>query len=324
MDFPATDDGVLTRSRLLSAGFGDVDIAKALRSGDWERLHTGAYGSTTVGAAEPDHYRRRVLAVATKAPEYVVCGVSAAAVLRVPLWDADLKDVHLYRPTRTGAGQFPGRRVHSALFEPWEVEQENGFRITSPARTLFDVARWSSAETAVVAGDWMLAQRLTSRQELLDLVSVHPALHGLSRLKRVVARLDSRSESPGESLSRLTLVRGGLPQPECQLEVFTASGQFVARCDFGYPDCAVVLEFDGRIKYQRNEMNNDRALEDVLFAEKRREDRLRAAGLVVVRIVWADLQRPDELCQRVQQALLMGRRAIDAGLVTARFVATPS
>jgi len=44
------------------------------------------------------------------------------------------------------------------------------------------------------------------------------------------------------------------------------------------------------------------AAAEVLWQEKRREDRLRALGLEVVRIVWADLYRPEALAARVRQA----------------------
>jgi very-short-patch-repair endonuclease len=72
----------------------------------------------------------------------------------------------------------------------------------------------------------------------------------------------------------------------------------VARVDFLVGD-RVVVEFDGRVKYG---MDGRRA-EDDLWAEKRREDELRALGYIVVRIVWAQLERPDLVAQRVLAAL---------------------
>jgi hypothetical protein len=55
--------------------------------------------------------------------------------------------------------------------------------------------------------------------------------------------------------------------------------------------------------------------EEALWAEKQREDRLRELGLVVVRIVWADLQRPEVIVQRVLAALRLAgstSRSVDA------------
>jgi very-short-patch-repair endonuclease len=83
----------------------------------------------------------------------------------------------------------------------------------------------------------------------------------------------------------------------------------VARVDFLVGD-RVVVEFDGRVKY-----GMDGRPEEALWAEKQREDRLRELGLVVVRIVWADLQRPEVIVQRVLAALRLAgstSRSVDA------------
>jgi hypothetical protein len=51
-----------------------------------------------------------------------------------------------------------------------------------------------------------------------------------------------------------------------------------------------------------------RRREEDLWAEKLREDRLRALGYVVVRLVWADLDRPQAVIQRVLAALRVAER----------------
>ena len=43
---------------------------------------------------------------------------------------------------------------------------------------------------------------------------------------------------------------------------------------------------------------------DALFREKRREDRIRAQGYVVVRVTWADLFHPERIVAAVQSALM--------------------
>ena len=54
--------------------------------------------------------------------------------------------------------------------------------------------------------------------------------------------------------------------------------------------------------------------------EKEREDKLREAGLLVIRVVWADFADPEGLARRMREAMTRGRRAVKAGLVTARLV----
>ena len=71
----------------------------------------------------------------------------------------------------------------------------------------------------------------------------------------------------------------GLPAPQLQAWV-GAEAEPIARVDFLWSEHATVGEFDGRTKY---------ASRQDLWAEKLREDLLRAAGFEVVRWVWADV-----------------------------------
>jgi very-short-patch-repair endonuclease len=61
-------------------------------------------------------------------------------------------------------------------------------------------------------------------------------------------------------------------------------------------DERVVIEFDGLVKYDGHEG------QAALAAEKRREDRLRAAGYEVIRLTWADLDHPERVVLLVRQA----------------------
>jgi very-short-patch-repair endonuclease len=56
-----------------------------------------------------------------------------------------------------------------------------------------------------------------------------------------------------------------------------------------------VIEFDGAVKYG--------ATADAVLAEKWREDRLRERGYGVLRVGWADLDRPRDTAARIWQAL---------------------
>ncbi len=62
----------------------------------------------------------------------------------------------------------------------------------------------------------------------------------------------------------------------------------------------VLVEFDGLVRY---------AGADDLVAEKRREDRLRALGYEVVRVMWADLEHPERILRAIRQAIARSRRA---------------
>lgn len=96
----------------------------------------------------------------------------------------------------------------------------------------------------------------------------------------------------------MLLVDLGLPL-RSQVDIHDGDG-FIGRVDFFVGE-RVVVEFDGMVKY--GGADGRRALQ----AEKAREDRLRAAGYVVVRLVWSDLDDAGRVHALIQRAL--GRAA---------------
>jgi hypothetical protein len=123
---------------------------------------------------------------------------------------------------------------------------------------------------------------------------------------RAVRFADGRSESVGESRSRVLLHGLGLMPSTLQLEVCDSSGRLLGRTDFAWEDAGVVGEFDGRIKYGRL-LRPGQEPGDAVFDEKLREDAIRDQDLGVVRWIWRDLT-PQVLGPRVHRALVRGRR----------------
>jgi very-short-patch-repair endonuclease len=75
----------------------------------------------------------------------------------------------------------------------------------------------------------------------------------------------------------------------------------VGRVDFAWLEQGVVGEADGRVKYA------DRNAVRVIEAEKERQARLEALGLVVVRWGWRDLEgATPPMVERVREALERG------------------
>ncbi len=97
------------------------------------------------------------------------------------------------------------------------------------------------------------------------------------------------------------LHRHGIRPPRRQVPFHDEDG-FIGRVDFWWQDAHVVGEFDGKVKYGRNNPSQ-RSPEDVLWAEKRREDRLRATGASVVRWTTTDLHCPTRLIRALTAAL---------------------
>lgn len=140
-------------------------------------------------------------------------------------------------------------------------------------------------ETGVVAADAALAVgKLTvdDLQTWLNRLSRH---RNVTRARQAVRLADARSESVGESRTRLMLNAIGF-RPTPQVEIRGPQGKLIGRVDFLLKRERIIVEFDGLMKYAGA---NGR---EALAAEKARKDRLRALGYEFVRLTWADLSRP--------------------------------
>ncbi|MEV6768088.1 hypothetical protein AB0N05_05585 [Nocardia sp. NPDC051030] len=120
--------------------------------------------------------------------------------------------------------------------------------------------------------------------------------------------MDPRSESPGESLSRVRMHEFGLPIPELQTTVLNRTCVFIARVDFCLPTLGVIGEFDGRSKYGRLLKPGD-STADAVYNEKLREDALRALGTQVVRWTWPDLTDFTAAANRWRTAITRATKA---------------
>ena len=155
-------------------------------------------------------------------------------------------------------------------------------------------------EQAVASGDRALVLGLPSRELETGLIAME-RWPGVRSARRVIAFLDARSESVGESVSRVRLMEEGLPAPEPQREIFWPDGRLIARADFCWEEKKTIGEFDGKIKYGRL-LKPGQRIEDVIFDEKLREDALRDLGWQIVRWLWRDLYRRGVLRERVLRA----------------------
>jgi hypothetical protein len=304
---PSPDPGFLLRRDAVLSGWSDDELARLARSGSWSRLRRGAYvdGPLPESAAT----RHRLLVHATLLGlrrAAVVSHQSAAVLLGMPLWGVRLDRVHITR--RPPAWNDSGRVLlcHVARFRDDEVVRDDGVEVTGPVRTALDLARSMPLEPAVVVLDLALHRGLLQHAQLRERMFDIAGTRGSRTAARAVGAADGRSESVGESRSRLLLHRLGLPPSALQFSV-SADGRVLGRADFAWEAEGVLGEFDGRIKYGRL-LRPGQDPGDAVFAEKRREDDLRDAGWGVVRWTWADLRQPERLAERVRRALQRGGR----------------
>ena len=239
-------------------------------------------------------------------PRAVISHGSAAVLHDLPVFPEAVRTVHLTRDRHGGGVRRSVVHVHGSPLAVEDVTVVDGLSVTSLARTVADLARTLPYPQAVAIGDRALAIGLDPT-DLAIAVEMGLKRAGAAQARRVAHFIDGRSDSVGESFSRVGFAEDNLPPPLPQFEVYDDTGEFVARADFGWPEMRTLGEFDGREKYLRFR-RPDEGLEEFLLREKAREDALRDLGWQVVRWMWAELFRRRVIADRLLRAFERGRR----------------
>lgn len=314
--------GVFSRTQAEAAGYDLPRIKQLLRDGAWQIITRGVYATTELVAAQADAPGGLYLLTCAArrlrvAGPSVVSHESAAVLYAIPLLEPVTGPVRLTLPAGSGStrGRLAGRYV--AELPPEHCSTIGGAPVTSAARTVVDLARTSAVEHAIVSAEGALRLGL-DRAELLDVIAACRRWPGIEQAQQVAVLASRWSESALESLAMLWFRRQGLPLPEQQLTIRTASGRWLARVDFVWPERRTICEVDGQMKYVDAAPNATPAQlsrrAKALWLEKLREDRLRDTGLEVARGYWSD--RDDEgaaLADRVRRAFARGAAAAGSG-----------
>ena len=305
---PQSRPTLILRAGALAGGYTDGEIRRRRARGIWTSAMRGAYFMTAELPQLKPAERHRIFLETLRpriAGDPVVSHVSAAVLHGLPLWRVHLGQVHVTRQPPATSHRGSQLHAHAAVLDADEVVELGDWAVTSIARTIVDLGRTLPFEQALVAADFALHCRLISAEDLATQMDRCRRLPGALAASRVVSFADGRSESPGESRSRIMIHRAGLPEPDLQMTVLDDQDKFLARADFGFRKQRVVGEFDGKQKYTEL-LGPHEDPREVVFREKLREDAVRDAGWSVVRWVWTDLDNPADAIARLQRALRRG------------------
>ncbi len=280
-DRAARQHGVITRHQLMEAGLSPSAVDRRLASGRYRAIHSGVY----LVLPFPLPYTREMAAVLASGPDAAVSHVSAAPHWRMRAAVDGPVDVIV----RGNRGRRLGIRAHRVRLPAAEHTAQDGIPLTTPERTLLDLA--SVLEASEMEAVLARAERegLVRADALGRLLARHPGHRGAGAI-RAVYRL-----AGGPSLTRsaaeaelLALVReAGLPAPECNVNV----GRY--ELDFLWRAARIAVEVDGfRYHSSRQRFEGDR----------RKDTDLVAAGITVLRLSWR--QVTDE---RVATAVKLGQ-----------------
>jgi very-short-patch-repair endonuclease len=271
--------------------------AAQLRRPAWRRLFPDVYIAAEIVLSHRIWCEAALIYVGYPGP-YAISGLSAAYLMGVDLLGDDGESMPSVEMTAPHPRRLKtaGIRLTTAALLPGDLAAFGRVPMTSPDRTIFDIARRLSRPDAVAAIDALLHRRLTTVEDARAYALRTPGLHGRSRVGPVLRLVDGRAESVRESLLRVALVDGGLPVPEPQVSVYDMDGRFVARVDLAYRRERVAIEYEGDHHRDRLTFRRDIA----------RVNALQAEDWIVVRVTTHELRDPVRLIRYI--ATLLARR----------------
>lgn len=242
-------------------------------------------------ASRDDRYRLRILAAAERLQDDPVFSHETALRLHgLPALRPWPDLVHVVGERRTGGRSGSEVARHCVGLDAIDVVRVGGLYCTSAARTALDIALSRTFAEGVVVADAVFARFPGAQEDFEDLVRLlEPGARGIRRARRVLAFATPLAQSPGESWSRVLISELGFAAPDLQAPIYDGR-RCVAVVDFEWAADRIVGEFDGEVKYRREEYRMGRSPEQVVIDEKNRENAIRRTGRQVVRWTWDDLR----------------------------------
>jgi very-short-patch-repair endonuclease len=274
--------GAITRAQLVELGLSDFGIRRRVNDGRLHRVHQGVYA---VGRPTLTTQGRFLAAVVSCGPDAALSHFAAAALTKLMPERGARIDVTVPR-----GGQRRRRGaliIHRAALPDGDVTVKEGIRVTTPSRTIVDLADVLSQRQLERVIDEAAYLRL-------DLGDLRPreGRRGSGNLATVLATHNAgstrtRSELEERTLSLCQSFR--LPAPEVNSSI---AGYEV---DFVWREARLIVETDGWAAHgTRQAFERDR----------HRDAELMAGGWRVLRISYASLEHdPKWVARRIGEAL---------------------
>ena len=259
--------GAFSRAQANDIGLSDRQLRSRVTSGIL--IQTGPNAFRVAGAPTSLQTELTDLVLDVDAPVWV-CGPTAAAlhgfdgfVLRRPF--------HIAVPRERAVRRWNAIVHRYELIEPIDQEAWRFLPITSPARTLIDLARRASGEELARAVDSAIRDGMVVERTLHERIVAlrSQGRFGLPLLAEVLAgnEVTRGGHSWLEREYLRLLDRAGLPKPEMQ-QVLTRAGDRLVRVDCVFPGTNVVVELLGyRFHRSKREMERDAQRANALLGQ---------------------------------------------------------
>jgi very-short-patch-repair endonuclease len=278
--------GVVTRSQLLGAGVSGRAIDRRVEWQLLRPLHRGVY---VLGHRALRREAWWMAAVLAAGPDAALSYRSAAELWGIRSSSRRRIEVSVPRHRRSTARL----ELHRIAMQPDEVTLEEGIPVTTPARTLLDLAAVLSPQHFEAAFDEAEVRRLTSPTSLDALVVRYPGRRGTAAVTAVLATHARRGATVPTSLLERRLLAlldaHDLPRPE--INRLSDHGEL----DATWHEQRLIVECDGFASHGTRE---------AFEADRAKDRELVVAGWRVVRVTWRQLIDDPEVVARQLAALL--------------------
>jgi very-short-patch-repair endonuclease len=283
----AEEWGVLSIDELRDCGLSPVGVAVRVRNGRLHPVHRGVYA---VGHTNLPLEGRFLAAVKACGPGAVLSHFAAGAHFGFLRWDDRYPEVTVLG---TSTRLHRGVRVHrTCVLDTQDVVRHGGIAVTSPARTLLDLAStlgWRPLRRAVRQAQ---ALRWVSIRQLVEVLGRAGPRRGSRKLARIVATGPAPTRSELEDAVLDLMLSRGLAHPDVNVPLVVAARRVIP--DFRWPEQRLVVEADGAAWH-----DGELARED----DAERQALLEAYGERVLRVTWDQaITRPGQTLARIRAA----------------------
>ena len=279
---PAKQHGNITRRQLHAVGIDDGGIAWRVKIGRLYRVFRGVY---SVGKPATTAHQRAAAAVLACGPGAALSHSSA-----MTLWGYWRHWDQPFEVTVVGDRRTKGIRVHrSTTLRRRDITTQLGIRVTTPARTLIDMAPRLKDKALKRQVNNALNSPWTGEDQLADTLARHPTAPGTKRIAKLIGLAGTPTRSGWEDDFPAFCAKYGLPTP---IMGHPFHGYIL---DALFPAEKVIVELDSW-EFHKGKI----AFED----DRERDAEMLAHGHVTVRMTWERIHdRPRREAQRLHRIL---------------------
>jgi hypothetical protein len=283
----AQQNGIVTSRDLARLGITGRMVTVRVERGNLHPVFRGVYAAGHDALTRTACLTAAVLACGDGS---VLSHHSAAGHLGLLPWRGDRRPEVIV--PRSGGRKIEGIHVHRSQLDPRDVWTRSSIRVTSPARTILDVAATKPFKPLRRMIRQALAEQKVNVRQLLDILRRYPRHRGASGLRAVIADGPAPTRSDLEDLALDLLDSAGIERPEVNPRL-SLEGRHI-RPDLLFREQCLAIELDSRRWHDDPLTQQDDADKQAI---------LEAHGYRVLRITWRQIvDHPQQTLRRIRAA----------------------